>query len=60
VHLAVSSTGALTWTRQLLDAGGGFAYDITLIPGTTSLWAVGSKPATTGSNVAIWADGPIG
>jgi hypothetical protein len=61
VHLAVSSTGVLTWTRHELTAGaGGFAYDITLIPGTTSLWAVGSKPATTGSSVAIWADGPIG
>jgi hypothetical protein len=63
VHLAVSSTGTLTWTRHLLTAGaGGFAYDITLIPGTTSLWAVGSEPATatTGSSAAIWADGPIG
>lgn len=61
VHLAISSTGARTWTRQLLTSGGGGVFDITRIPGTTSLWAVGSKPATatTGSSAAIWADGPI-
>ncbi len=61
VHLAVSSTGALTWTRHQLTSGaGGSAFGITLIPGTTSLWAVGSLPATTttGSSTAIWADGP--
>jgi hypothetical protein len=63
VHLAVSSTGALTWTRHQLTSGaGGSAFDVTLIPGTTSLWAAGSTPATatTGSSAAIWADGPIG
>jgi hypothetical protein len=62
VHLAVSSTGTLSWTRHQLTSGsGGDVFDITRIPGTSSLWAVGSKPATatTGSSAAIWADGPI-
>lgn len=46
------------WSRITLTSGGMAA--IALVPGTTSLWGVGSGPAGTGSNARIWAYGTAG
>jgi hypothetical protein len=38
-----------------------FLFSLALIPGTTSLWGVGSSAsATTGADAVIWAFGRIG
>jgi hypothetical protein len=44
------------WSRASIPAA---LSDLTLIPGTTSLWAVGFRATKTGSNAAIWAHGPV-
>lgn len=43
------------WSRINIPAA---VNDLALIPGTTSLWAVGSRATRTGSNAVIWAHGP--
>jgi hypothetical protein len=44
------------WSRSSIPVMLG---DLTLIRGTTSLWAVGSRATKTGSNAVIWAHGPV-
>lgn len=52
----IHRTSAGAWSRTAVSAG---LYGLTLIPGTTSLWAVGAKPAGTGSDAVIWAYGAV-
>ena len=49
-----------TWTSYPLPGGGGQAFGIALIPGTTSLWATGFVPSSggTGADAVIWGYGP--
>lgn len=53
-------TEAGTWSRSKIGVSDQLS-DITLIPGTTSLWGAGVKPAAsgTGANAAIWAYGAL-
>jgi len=51
-----SSTG--TWTSHVLPGGTGQAFGIALIPGTTSLWALGTIQTSGGSDAVIWGHGP--
>lgn len=52
-----SKTGA--WHRYLVTKTGQ-VYALGLIPGTTSLWAVGTASNATAASTAIWAYGPVG
>lgn len=56
----VHRTKAGTWSRSKIGASDQL-FDITSIPGTTSMWGAGSKPASSGSgtNAAIWAYGAL-
>jgi hypothetical protein len=49
-----SASGA--WSRTGVTAG---ISGLALIPGTSSLWAVGDKILKTGGDAVIWADGAI-
>jgi len=53
-----ASTG--TWSSYPLPGGGGQAFGMALIPGTTSLWATGFVPKSggTGADAVIWSYGP--
>jgi hypothetical protein len=54
----VHRTAAGRWSRTAI---GTFLQDLTLVPGSTSLWGVGGTPTTgTGGNAVIWAYGTIG
>jgi len=44
------------WSRASIPA---VLNDLALIPGTTSLWAAGSRATKTGSNAVVWAHGPV-
>lgn len=46
------------WTRTTLTSGS--MGPIALVPGTTSLWGVGSVPSTSGWNARVWAYGQGG
>jgi hypothetical protein len=50
----VHRTSSGAWSRTALNAGA-----LALIPGTTSLWAVGSKATSTASDAVIWAYGSV-
>jgi len=59
--LHLSRTGA--WTRTRIDAAprtGVGVGDLTLIPGTTTLWGTGGLLTTTGGSAAIWEHGVPG
>jgi hypothetical protein len=51
-------SAAGTWTSRKLPSGPGSAFDITLIPGTASLWAAGDLQAATGADAVVWGRGP--
>jgi hypothetical protein len=51
-------SAAGTWTSRRLPSGPGSAFDITRIPGTTSLWAAGNLQTATGANAVVWGRGP--
>jgi hypothetical protein len=52
-------SAAGTWSRTLLSTGS--MGPLALVPGTTSLWGVGSVPtATPASNARVWAYGQAG
>jgi hypothetical protein len=54
----VHRTASGRWSRTPI---GTFLFDLALIPGTTSLWGVGSAATgVTGGDAVIWADGKIG
>ncbi len=47
------------WSRIAAPAGADFGIEAqALIPGTTSLWAVGATRETTGTDAVIWGYGP--
>lgn len=50
-----SATG--TWSSARLAAGS-TVFNLTLIPGTKSLWGAGELAAAPGSDAAIWGHGP--
>lgn len=49
-----TSSGA--WSRTAVSAG---LQGLALLPGTTSLWAVGNKMTSTNSDAVIWAYGSV-
>ena len=56
--LHLSRTGAWTRTRIAVGPGTGVGVgDLTLIPGTTTLWGTGGLLTTLGGNAAIWEHG---
>jgi len=52
-----SKTGAL---HRYLITKTGQVFSLGLIPGTTSLWAVGTASNAVGASTAVWAYGPVG
>ncbi|MGD0376132.1 MAG: hypothetical protein ABSB01_16275 [Streptosporangiaceae bacterium] len=47
------------WSRIAAPGGAGFGIEAqALIPGTTSVWAVGATQGTTGTDAVIWGYGP--
>jgi hypothetical protein len=53
--LHMSAAG--TWSSYQIQ--GSWLTDVTQVPGTASVWSVGSVPAKSGWNAAIWAYGPL-
>jgi hypothetical protein len=54
IRWAVHRSAAGIWSATTVSAKNGGAEDLALIPGTTSLWAVG----WTGADVTVWGRGP--
>ncbi|HEX8007744.1 MAG TPA: hypothetical protein VF482_15110, partial [Trebonia sp.] len=52
----VHRTSSGAWSRTAVSAD---LQGLALIPGTTSLWAVGAKATSTGANAVIWAYGSV-
>jgi hypothetical protein len=52
----VHRTSSGAWSRTAVSAG---LQGLALIPGTTSLWAVGNKLTSTASDAVIWAYGSV-
>lgn len=52
----IHRTSAGAWSRTAISAN---PQGLALIPGTTSLWAVGAKMTSTGSDAVIWAYGSV-
>jgi len=51
---AVHRTAAGRWSRTPIST---LLSSLELIPGTASLWGVGSATKRTGADAVIWADG---
>jgi hypothetical protein len=54
----VHYSAAGKWSRIRFTTGA--MGPLALVPGTTSLWGVGSVPTATGSNAGVWAYGQTG
>jgi hypothetical protein len=54
----VHRTAAGAWSSQHPSAGNGQVEDLTLIPGSTSLWATGALQTSAGADTVIWGHGP--
>lgn len=53
-----TSKGA--WSRTaIVSTPQGGVRDVTRVPGTSSLWAIGTKAVKTVTNAVIWADGAV-
>lgn len=58
--LHLSHTGAWTRTKITAAPGAGVGVgDLTLIPGTTTLWGTGGLVSTSGGDAAIWDHGVL-
>jgi hypothetical protein len=55
----VHRTASGQWSRVSLGKSARM-FGLALVPGTASLWGVGSVNQQAGSKAAIWADGPTG
>jgi hypothetical protein len=61
VSWALHRSRSGTWTRTRISSGAGSGFfGLALIPGTTSVWGVGSAATKLGSAAAIFAHGHIG
>jgi len=59
--LAIHRSATGSWSRTTIGPNASMLR-LTLIPGTTSLWGVGSakSTSTSGVNAAVWAHGRVG
>jgi hypothetical protein len=57
---AVHRTASGRWNRVLISKSSAGMENLTSIPGTSSLWAVGSLPHGPGTDATVWALGKVG
>ncbi len=56
---ALHRSGSGAWHSYVITKTGGVS-GLSLIPGTTSMWAAGATSGLAGAKGAIWAYGPVG